>query len=123
MSAKYDKRIFARNLQKYMDENNKSRREMSEILGISYYTFSDWVNAKKFPRIDKIEAIADYFGIEKSDLIEENVQKEITQKIDAATDILIRMERDKNFSEVVQLLNKLDEEKLNVVRMMLNSFS
>lgn len=53
----------------------------------------------------------------------ENNEEETTQKIDATTDILIRMERDKNFSEVVELLYNLDSEKLAAVKMMLNSFS
>jgi transcriptional regulator with XRE-family HTH domain len=35
-------------------------------------TFSDWVNAKTYPRIDKIELMANYFGISKADLVEEH---------------------------------------------------
>ena len=37
---------------------------------IKYSTLSDWINGNKYPRIDKIEILANYFGIEKSDLIE-----------------------------------------------------
>jgi transcriptional regulator with XRE-family HTH domain len=66
-----NKNIFAKNLKRYMDISKKSRREVSEALGVSYYTFSDWVNGKKYPRMDKVEMLADYFGILKSDLIEE----------------------------------------------------
>lgn len=63
--------IFAENLQKYMDENNVSRKDLSEALKISYYTVTSWVNGSKYPRMDKVEMIANYFGIQKSDLIEE----------------------------------------------------
>lgn len=66
-----NKNIFAANLKRYMDISKKSRREVSEALGVSYYTFSDWVNGKKYPRMDKVEMLAEYFGILKSDLIEE----------------------------------------------------
>lgn len=66
-----NKNIFSLNLKRYMDENNKSRKEVSEALGVSYYTFSDWVNGKKYPRMDKVEKLANYFGILKSDLIED----------------------------------------------------
>lgn len=38
----------------------------------SYSTFSEWVNGAKYPRIDKVEMPANYFGIKKSDLIEED---------------------------------------------------
>ena len=63
--------IFAENLQKYMEENNVSRKDLSEALKISYYTVTSWVNGSKYPRMDKVEMLADYFGIQKSDLIEE----------------------------------------------------
>ena len=66
------KNVFAENLKYYMDEKGVSRREVSEALGVSYFTFTSWVNGKKYPRMDKVEMLADYFGIQKSDLIEEN---------------------------------------------------
>ena len=65
-----NKKIFAQNLKWYMDKAGKSRKQVCEDLGFSYFTFTDWVNGKKFPRIDKVEMLADYFGIMKSDLIE-----------------------------------------------------
>lgn len=64
------KQIFSANLKKYMALNGKSRKEVCEALGYSYFTFSDWVNGKKMPRMDKVEQLANYFGILKSDLIE-----------------------------------------------------
>lgn len=73
-----NKNIFSINLKRYMQENNKSRREVCEALGVSYYTFSDWVNGKKYPRMDKVEMLANYFGVLKSDLIE-NKQKQPAQ--------------------------------------------
>ena len=66
-----NRNIFAENLQKYMEENNVSRKDLSEALKISYYTVTSWVNGSKYPRMDKVEMIANYFGIQKSDLIEE----------------------------------------------------
>lgn len=71
-----NKNIFAANLKRYMKEHNKSRREVSDALGISYFTLTDWVNGKKYPRMDKVEMLANYFGIQKSDLIEDKTQNE-----------------------------------------------
>ena len=65
-----NKNIFAYNLKRYMELKGRSRNDISEALGISYYTVSDWVNGKKYPRMDKVEMLANYFGIQKSDLIE-----------------------------------------------------
>ena len=55
-----------------MELNNKTRNEMCEALGVKYTTFTDWVNAKTYPRIDRIEQMATYFGIEKSSLLEDH---------------------------------------------------
>ena len=65
-----NKNVFASNLKRYMEVKGKSRNDISEALGISYFTVSDWVNGKKYPRMDKVEMLANYFGIQKSDLIE-----------------------------------------------------
>lgn len=64
------KEIFAANLKKHMALAGKSRKEVCQALGYSYFTFSDWVNGKKMPRMDKVEQLANYFGVLKSDLIE-----------------------------------------------------
>ena len=54
-----------------MEEAGKSRMDISNALGFSYYTVTDWVKGKKMPRMDKVEMLASYFGILKSDLIED----------------------------------------------------
>jgi len=66
-----NKDIFASNLQRYMELSGKSRNDISRALGISYYTITDWVKGKKYPRMDKVEMLANYFGIPKTYLIEE----------------------------------------------------
>ena len=71
--------IFAQNLQRYMDLHRKTRRDISEALGISYYTVTDWVKGKKMARMDKIEMLAEYFGCMKIDLIEEQNPEEIKE--------------------------------------------
>lgn len=96
MSNLGNKDVFANNLKKYMQLNGKSRTEVCQALGFKYSTFADWINGKKYPRMDKIEMLANYFGIMKSDLIEDKaVSEETSKKIDATTDVLIRMETDK----------------------------
>lgn len=72
MTTLGNKDVFAKNLKKYMQLNGKTRNEVCHALGLKYTTFADWVNGKKYPRMDKIEMLANYFGIKKSDLIEDN---------------------------------------------------
>ena len=66
-----NKEVMAKNINKYMKMNKISRNKMSEALGVSYSTLSDWINGKTYPRIDKIEIMANYFNINKSDLVED----------------------------------------------------
>lgn len=66
-----NKNVFAENLKIHMERKGVSRNDICRALGISYFTVSDWVNGKKYPRMDKVEMLANYFGILKSDLIEE----------------------------------------------------
>ncbi len=78
MSAIGNKEIFARNLSRYLHKSGRSQREMADIVGVSSSTFNEWMRAKKYPRIDKIEFMANFFGINKSDLIEDNEDKKNT---------------------------------------------
>lgn len=71
-----NKEILSQNLRSLMDKNNKDRNQICDDLGLKYTTFTDWVNGKKYPRIDKIELLANYFKVRKSDLIEDQSQKE-----------------------------------------------
>ena len=70
-----NKEIFAKNLSYYIRRSGKEQKEIAEIVGVAPSTFNEWVKAKKYPRIDKIEILSNYFGIQKSDLIEEKEQQ------------------------------------------------
>lgn len=70
MSDFGNKEVMARNIQKYLDLNGIRPIDICNDLGFKKSTFSNWVNGKIYPRIDKIEMMANYFHIQKSDLIE-----------------------------------------------------
>lgn len=66
-----NKEVMARNIRYYMELNRVNSTEICKTLGFKQSTFSNWINAKIYPRIDKIEMMANYFGITKADLVEE----------------------------------------------------
>lgn len=66
-----NKKVMAKNILRYMNERNVTATDICKTLGFKQNTFSDWVNAKTYPRIDKIELMARYFQISKADLVEE----------------------------------------------------
>ena len=71
MSNIGNKETFAKNLSYYISRHGKEQKEIAEIVGVAPSTFNAWVKGKKYPRMDKVELLANYFGILKSDLIEE----------------------------------------------------
>jgi repressor LexA len=123
MSNIGNKETLAKNLKYYMDKFGRTQKEMSEVVGVAASTFNDWMKAKKYPRIDKIEMLADYFGIKKSDLIEERITEEVQKNNDIMADIIVRMRTDEDFLEVVQTLNMLNKEQLAGVMQMLKAFN
>lgn len=66
-----NKEIMARNIKLQMEKNGVNATELCKALDIKQNTFSDWINAKNYPRIDKIEKLAQYFGISKALLVED----------------------------------------------------
>ncbi len=119
-----NKNIFAENLNHYMKLNGKSRRDVCEALGFSYYTFTDWVKGKKYPRMDKVEMLADYFGILKSDLIEKRTteHREMQKKNDALSDIVVRMRIDNEFFSLIEGLNRLTPVQLASIKQVVEAF-
>ena len=63
--------IFSKNLRRFMNLNNKNQKDLMDDLGLGSSTVSSWCTGLKLPRMNKIQMLADYFGIEKSDLLED----------------------------------------------------
>jgi repressor LexA len=67
-----NKETMSKNIKHYMDLNHVDRNDLCQSLGVKYTTLSDWINAKTYPRIDKIELMSNYFKISKADLVEKH---------------------------------------------------
>lgn len=80
MSDLGNKEIFAKNLQYYMSLNNKDRNDVARDLDLPYTTVTSWCKGEFYPRIDKIEMLATYFDIKKSDLVEDKSNATLNYK-------------------------------------------
>lgn len=112
--ATWSKGIFAKNLQYYMERKGITQRELAERIGVSAPTLNEWIKAKKYPRIDKVEKLAKYFGCLKSDLIEDKekqpaeselsiIKKEFIHKVEGMTDAQIE-----RLEQILALVEKTD---------------
>ena len=71
MSDDKQKLIFSKNLTAYIESSGKTQLEIAKSIGVSPQTFNTWCKGIAIPRMGKVQALADYFRINKSDLIEE----------------------------------------------------
>lgn len=71
MTDEEQKAIFSKNLNKYIYQSGKQQKEVAHDLGYSPTTFNTWCVGKIIPSTGKIQKIADYFNIGKSDLLDD----------------------------------------------------
>ncbi|WP_228379775.1 XRE family transcriptional regulator, partial [Streptococcus pneumoniae] len=84
-----NKQIMADNIKRLLSAKGLNPRQLAIALDFKYTTVNDWVNAKTYPRIDKIEMLANFFNVSKSDLVEnKNAETPTTSLIQSIYDQL-----------------------------------
>lgn len=73
MANQKQKDILSKNLIKNLERKGITQTQFAQMLDYPEMTVSNWINAKYYPRIDKIQEMADFFNINKSDLIEDKI--------------------------------------------------
>lgn len=68
-SNDYLRKVFSTNLKKMMEEHGKLQIDLMRDLGLKSSTVSEWVRGKKYPRVDKVQLLADYFNCNPTDLV------------------------------------------------------
>lgn len=87
----YDNKIFSNNLTRLLEQHGMKKVDLCKICNVSKSSITNWCNGIKIPRMDKIEIIANYFGVQKSDLLEEKTPlTEEDEKREKYADILAR---------------------------------
>ena len=115
-----NKDILSKNLKKYISKSGKDRTTIAEELDLSYSTLTDWVNGKKYPRINNIEKLAAYFNVSKTDLIEDFGEIKKDNEVIAA--IIVQLRINKTLLDIVKKLMSLDKAKLESLSRLLDTF-
>lgn len=71
MTKEEQKKIFSRNLRYYIDMSGHQQTEIAAAIGEKLSTFNMWVQGNSMPSVVKIQKLADYFAIGKSDLVDD----------------------------------------------------
>lgn len=114
------KNVFAENLKMLMKLHRKTRRDVCKDLGFSYFTFTDWVNGRYYPRMDKVDMLAEYFGVTKADLIEEKSIE--THPVEMA-ERHFEMVMDEDLNEIFDYLKDMDANKRKIAKGLIKSLA
>lgn len=76
MTDDEQKAIFAKNLLGYLYKSKKTQKEVADSIGVSPQTFNTWCQGIALPRMGKVQLLADYFHINKTDLIDDRIHKQ-----------------------------------------------
>lgn len=77
MSELNERKIFSKNLNTLLEKTGKSQKEVAVAIHVSPQTFNTWCQGIAIPRMGKVQLLADYFHILKSDLIEDKSESKI----------------------------------------------
>ena len=117
-----NKKVFADNLRHYIAKTGILQKDVAKVAGVSQGTITDWLSCRSYPRMDKIQILAEYFDIQMSDLVEERsldnqyyLQKEakmIAKDMETNPDILVMFQKFKKLSDankalVMAMINSL----------------
>lgn len=94
MSEKKQREIFQENLLALLNKKDYSQNEVAKRIGVSPQTFNTWCRGIAIPRMSKIQKLADFFGVDKSQLLDEQTKKDNEESV---------------FSEVDDMTNELFE--------------
>ena len=126
MSENEYKKIFSKNLRYYMNKYNKKQSDLINDLGFSSSTISNWCTGENLPRMDKVQILADYFHINKSDLLEDksNFNEEETYYLnDDARDMAQFLYENPDYKVLFDASRKVKKEDIEFVKEMIDRMS
>lgn len=75
-----DAKRIGRNITNLLIEHDKSQQDLANALNVSKSTVSTWTNGKRIPRMDKVNMMCSFFGVERSAILGES-RESITNRI------------------------------------------
>jgi len=73
VSAKEEREILSKNLNRLLKSKGKTQADVVRELGIPEATIRSWFSGEKYPRIQNIQKLADYFNVKRSQITEDEM--------------------------------------------------
>lgn len=128
MSTTKSHDIMAKNLHYYLKKSGMSQKDVCDILDIPTSTFNAWMLAQTYPRPNRIEQLAKFFGIETSDLTHEQKTSErrktaVAIQNEAIVDVIEALQSDDELFEMIRALSGFGENKRKLVKAYLDALA
>ncbi|HCI18406.1 MAG: helix-turn-helix transcriptional regulator [Lachnospiraceae bacterium] len=117
------RKIFARNLNKYLEQYDKTQKEVADAIGVIPSTFNTWCLGIALPRMGKVQALADYFHINKSDLIEDKNDNNSYYLDNDAAAVAQFLYENPDYKVLFDATRKVKPEDIQLVKELLDRFS
>lgn len=120
MTLKEQTEIFAKNLNRYLQEKRLTQKEVADAIGVTQQSMSFWMQGRNLPRMDKIQLLAEYLGVRYTDLICDNpLEETLEEAFDRRPDMRMLFQVAKNctpdeiekFTAMIQAYKNTDKEE------------
>ena len=123
MSDEMQKTIFSKNLNHLLHLSGKTQKEVADAIGVIPTTFNSWCQGISLPRMGKVQALADYFGVSKSDLIDDQAKDETPYYInDDAKEYAQFLFENPEYRVLFSAVRKVSKDDLDMVRQIIDKF-
>lgn len=115
------KKVFVENFNYYLNKNNERKTDIARMLGVTPTTLSDWTKMRTYPRMDKLQRLAEHWGIDVVDLVERQTILDVVerQKQKIAAELL----EDGDAIVLYQAIKKLSPQNREIVSSLIKSLT
>lgn len=117
------KKVFVENLKYYMELRGEQQKTAAAYCGVSTGTFSDWIRGRAYPRVGKMQKLADFLHVEISDLIEERSYQSSYFLNKEAKILQEDLVSDADAVEIYHAIKKLSPTNREIVKSLLKSLN
>lgn len=116
--------LFAKNLNHYLQANDRTQLDLANHLGVSTSAVSAWCRGVKIPRMDKVDAMCKYFGIKRSDLMEDKSSKNDSYYFDdEARDLAEFLYTNPEYKVLFDASRKVKKDDIQFIKEMIDRLS
>lgn len=117
------KEEFAKNLKYHYKRKGLKQTEIASYVGVSTGTVSDWCHGRSYPRMDKVQKLAELLDCKKSDLIEERSLENEYYISRVTMDLYNELLENPHAVELYRKILKLSPEEIEIINALVDKFT